>query len=148
MTPELDERLVKEFPLLYSDRHAPMTQTAMCWGFQCGDGWYKLIRKLSKKLEKLVEKEMRIEPVAGMEDILDEYLFPHASTVKEKFGTLRFYMTTSTDEMEAEIDKAIRESARTCEDCGRPGRNKSVGGWYRTQCVKCRNKWKKEMTDD
>ena len=35
MNEELDNKLVKAFPLLYGDRNAPMQSTAMCWGFSC-----------------------------------------------------------------------------------------------------------------
>lgn len=37
MSPELDKKLVAAFPLLYLDRNAPMTDTCMCWGFECDD---------------------------------------------------------------------------------------------------------------
>ena len=50
MREELDKKLVEKYPLLYRDRYAPMTETAMCWGFCCGDGWYNLIDILSALL--------------------------------------------------------------------------------------------------
>ena len=56
MKKELDEKLVKTFPLLYGDRSAPMQSTAMCWGFSCGDGWFDIIWDLSSKLEPLIQK--------------------------------------------------------------------------------------------
>lgn len=56
MKPELDEKLVKAFPLLYGDRHGSMQETAMCWGFSCGDGWFNIIWDLSSKLEPLIQK--------------------------------------------------------------------------------------------
>ena len=43
MRKELDEALCAKYPLIFRDRNAPMTQTAMCWGFSCGDGWYTII---------------------------------------------------------------------------------------------------------
>jgi hypothetical protein len=53
---ELDKKLVNNFPLLYSDRHASMQDTCMCWGFDCGDGWFDIIWDLSSKLEPLIQK--------------------------------------------------------------------------------------------
>ena len=38
MKKELDEALVAKYPKIFKYRHAPMTHTAMCWGFDCGDG--------------------------------------------------------------------------------------------------------------
>lgn len=43
MRKELDEALCAKYPEIFKDRNAPMTQTAMCWGFDCGDGWYNII---------------------------------------------------------------------------------------------------------
>jgi hypothetical protein len=52
MTPELDKKLCKRFPVLYQDRHSPMSQTCMCWGFDCGDGWFEIIWQLSLAIEE------------------------------------------------------------------------------------------------
>lgn len=46
MKKELDEQLCKKYPKIFRDRYAPMTQTAMSWGFDCGDGWYDIIDAL------------------------------------------------------------------------------------------------------
>ena len=56
MKEELDKKLVKAFPLLYGDRYGPMQSTAMCWGFECSDGWFDIIWDLSSKLEPLLQK--------------------------------------------------------------------------------------------
>ena len=74
------EEMMKEFPLLYRQRKLPMTETCMCWGIDCGAGWYEPIRRLSQSLEAInidVGKRwgFRIE----------------AEQVKQKYGTLRFY---------------------------------------------------------
>lgn len=122
MSPELDERLCKRFPLLYADRHADMSGTCMCWGFECGDGWYEIIERLSSKLEKAI--------AALPAEERGEY---RAVQVKEKYGTLRFYMTAETREMEKCIVDAERESAFTCEACGAAGKGRGMG-WLYTAC--------------
>jgi hypothetical protein len=133
MSPEKDDKLCKDFPLLYADRHRSMTETCMCWGFTCNDGWYDIIYRLSAKLESLIEA---CDPVEGEK--------PRAVQVKEKFGSLRFYMSFNTDEMSDLIREAEKESDITCEDCGKPGRlwGKS---WLRTNCQECESKIKKEL---
>lgn len=99
----------------------------MCWGFSCGDGWFQLIWDLSEKLEPMI---------AAIDGSDDER--PKASQVKEKFGTLRFYMTSSTDEMESAIGEAEARSAVTCEHCGRPGVLRSEDRyWVLTLCDLC-----------
>jgi hypothetical protein len=127
MTPELDEALVRDFPNLYRDRNASMQVTCMCWGFP-GDGWEPLIRELSEKLETMI----LALPEDGRHHV-------RASQVKEKFGTLRFYMSAETDEMSAAIREAERKSAVTCEICGQPGKSRE-GGWILTLCDKCQEK--------
>lgn len=56
MTKELDEQLCQKYPEIFRDRHAPMNQTAMCWGFACGDGWFALIDTLCASLMHSVKR--------------------------------------------------------------------------------------------
>ena len=58
---------------------------------------------------------------------------PLAVQVKEKYGTLRFYMHYSTEEMEDLINEAENVSAKTCETCGQSGVLRGPG-WYFTAC--------------
>ncbi len=125
MSPELDAALVRDFPLLYADRNTSMMQTAMCWGFECGDGWEPIIRKASKKIEKLIQAYLKAYPDNG-------YL-PRASQVKEKYGTLRFYLNSSTDAMEKICEQVERQSEDICEECGAKGKIRGRG-WYYTSC--------------
>lgn len=46
MGPELDAKLCEKYPKIFADRHADVHTTAMCWGFECGEGWYNIIDKL------------------------------------------------------------------------------------------------------
>jgi len=131
MNEELDEALMRDFPMLYAQRHLPMTETCMCWGFGCGDGWEPIIRTLSAQLEWLNTMGVcRVEAVQ----------------VKEKFGTLRFYEAVKEARQDlpagmvwALIETAEALSGQTCEDCGKFGRLRE-GGWLRTLCDECEAK--------
>lgn len=125
MRPELDEILCKYFPLLYTNRHASIMETCMAWGFECGDGWFQLIYNLSAKLEALIWKFAEDNPNS-------EYL-PCASQVKEKYGTLRFYMDFETKEMSDLISEAENLSGKVCDVCGGPGKRRG-DGWVSTRC--------------
>lgn len=64
--------------------------------------------------------------------------------VKEKFGCLSFYVGSASREAHDRIWAAEQESAKTCEECGAPGK---TGGesWLKTLCdshaaLKCRNR--------
>lgn len=61
---------------------------------------------------------------------------PCASQVKEKFGSMRFYMTSATEEMWSLIHKAEAEASNTCEACGEPGEERN-DGWVVTLCDSC-----------
>jgi hypothetical protein len=97
----------------------------MLWGFECGDGWFEIIKKLSKRLEDTSNK-------TGM-DI-------QAVQVKEKYGTLRQYIEGGDDDADKAIKEAEDESERTCEQCGKDGHVTERWGWYRTLCNECETK--------
>lgn len=121
------KKLYETFPDLYADRNKPMTQTCMCWGFECGDGWFDLIFKLSKAIEAEAEK-------SGLTKSSD--LWPRAEQVKEKYGTLRFYVANGSESIYNLIEQAEAISAHTCEDCGLPGTTKE-SSWVHTTCATC-----------
>lgn len=101
--------LIGRYPILYQGHKWPITQNLMAFGFECGDGWFKLIDQLSADITILDKKE-------GTTTI--------ATQVKEKYGGLRFYVQGGTDAIEDAIDKAEDESLKTCEWCGEPGCDK------------------------
>ena len=55
MRTELDKALCAKYPKIFVDRNAPMTHTAMCWGFECGDGWYHIIDTLCSKIQSKID---------------------------------------------------------------------------------------------
>ena len=124
MREELDKQLVEKYPLLYRNRYAPMTETAMCWGFSHGDGWYNIIDKLCDNIQSHIDWYNR-----------DGEKVPQlvAVQVKEKFGTLRFYTNPTTDYFRGLIAMAEAMSEVTCEVCGTPGKRRG-GGWIKTLC--------------
>jgi len=134
MREDLDKKLCETFPILYSGRKLPMTQTAMCWGFEHDDGWFDIIWDLSEKLESINNTKLK-----------DNNIKIVASQVKEKFGTLRFYVNGTTPDVSDEVYKLIDEaetaSEKTCERCGKEG--KLCGkGWVSTKCKECQTEEK------
>lgn len=55
MRTELDQELCEKYPLIFADRHKPMTETCMCWGFDCGDGWFDLLDKLCANIQHHID---------------------------------------------------------------------------------------------
>lgn len=117
MNNERREKIIKDHPKLFTHVNY----------FECQDGWLGIIEKLSDSLEPLIEDWIKKNP----EEAKDCY--PCCSQVKEKYGSLHFYMSTETDEMSRLITEAETESCLTCEICGNPGRIRGEF-WYSTTC--------------
>ena len=87
--------------------------------FPVGEGWRPLV-------EKLVQDIVAIDTTVCI------------SQIKEKFGTLRFYINGGNDAVYDLIDKAEQESGEICEECGTKEGVTTEGGWILTLCKKCR----------
>ena len=141
MSPEKDKYLCETYPKLFRDRHAPMTETAMCWGFDCDDGWFNIIDKLCANIQHHIDwrEEQRAREVKrGQNGESGMPRTPHVSQVvvtqvKEKFGTLRFYYTGGDEYISGLVSMAESMSGVTCETCGVPGTQRK-DGWIRTLC--------------
>lgn len=123
MKPELEEKLFNDFPLLFNPK-ADIRDSLMAFGFECGDGWYQLIRELSEKLYPLIQKYT----------VSEDDFHPTVLQVKEKYGTLRFYLSFGTQEMEELIDEYEEKSGNTCEVCGKPGSIDYKVFWLEAKC--------------
>jgi hypothetical protein len=55
MSPELEQKLFDKYPKLFVQRKLPMTQTAMCWGIETGDGWYTILDRLCNQIQHTVD---------------------------------------------------------------------------------------------
>lgn len=124
MKAEHDKLLCAKYPEIFRGRYDDMRTTGMCWGFDCGDGWYNIIdatcamimnREYNNKLNNVT-----MPPVV-------------ATQVKEKYGTLRFYYNGGDDYIDGVVAMAEAMSGVTCETCGAPGKLRD-GGWMRTLC--------------
>ena len=103
----LTENLYSVFPLLYRSRHKSMYESSMCWGFECGDGWYQLLYDLSQELSNYLSEH----PALDFE----------VAQVKSKFGVLHFHLNYRDVETEKMIELARQRASVTCELTGKPG---------------------------
>lgn len=55
MRKELDQELCEKYPLIFADRYKPMTETCMCWGFDCGEGWFSLLDTLCSNIQHHID---------------------------------------------------------------------------------------------
>jgi len=124
------ERLFKKYPDLFKHRD-DMMASLMCFGFECGDGWYDLINQLCGDISKWYNTNR-----GGIPD--DFYVVQ----VKEKFGSLRFYITAAPKEIHDMISVAEQKSYFICEKCGKEGKMfyRDELPWIMTLCDKCLDK--------
>jgi hypothetical protein len=128
MTPKLDKFLCKAYPKLFADRHKSMKETCMCWGFDCGDGWFWIIHNLCAAIQNRIDNAHPHPPQV----VVDQ--------VKEKYGTLRFYFHGGDDTVYGMVRFAEWLSGVTCEACGSTNPD-TIGSttkyWYKTCCADC-----------
>ena len=128
MKAELQEKLFTEHQILYQDKHKGPKVTLMCFGFDCGDGWFDILMGLSSKIEEYNRKNPE-SPVV-------------ATQVKSKFGELRFYIYGGDEHIYKLINAATRKSRKTCELCGSTSQvPQNKEGWIETLCPSCRTKY-------
>jgi hypothetical protein len=132
MKQEYDTYLCTTYPKMFVNRYKPMTETTMCWGFDCGNGWYHIIRALCSNIQHHIDWRNRKNELDPNQPIVPQVT---VDQVKEKFGTLRFYYTGGDDYIDGLVSMAESMSGVTCEECGNPG--STVGrGWLTTLCEK------------
>ena len=124
MKQELDKLLCERYPKMMVNREKSMMETCMCWGFECGDGWFNILDQLMGNIQHHIDWKNKKEEVV-VQVTLDQ--------VKEKFGTLRFYYTGGDDIIDGMVRMAESMSGVTCEECGNPGK-RIGGGWVTTLC--------------
>lgn len=153
MKKELDELLCNTYPAIFVDRRGDMTKTAMCWGFECSDGWYNILNCLCHAITEHIDNSIRSRDWTiqwnknvndpeyewtafvpreerPIPDIVEQVV---ATQVKEKFGSLRFYYNGGDDYIDGLVRMAELISEHTCEVCGDKG-ELSSSGWYKTLC--------------
>ena len=142
MRKELDDKLCAKYPKIFANRGGSKMETCMYWGFACGDGWYGLIDHLCSNLQWNTDKNNRD----------GKYPQVVAAQVKEKFGTLCFYVESASSEQHAVIRFAESLSAHVCEDCGTTKNMGRTSGWIRHLCRDCgeknRNPWKSNKENE
>lgn len=176
MKQELEQKLIKKYPKIFKQVNWDMTKTAMCWGFEHGDGWYNIIDKMCSIIQQDIDWKRRERAKALQYNrVLDRALKgddagliwyhsyrgkvsdytlnlvkqdiekakyrdvpkkPHqleAEQVKEKYGTLRFYVNAANDYQNGVIAMAEAMTVVTCETCGRLGSLRG-NSWVYTAC--------------
>lgn len=112
MNKEHTFKLVNNYPKIFSED----------FYFECDDGWYDIINRLCKDIQKEIS-------LSGCKQVA-------ATQVKEKYGILCFYHIGGNDKIQELILAASKKSTETCEISGNKGSLYNKHGWYKTLSVK------------
>ena len=143
MNIELDKLLCEKYPKMMVNRYKPMTETCMCWGFDCGDGWFNILDQLMNNIQHHIDWKQEQKEKFGRGEGCPQVTLDQ---VKEKFGTLRFYYTGGDATIDGMVRMAEAMTGVTCEACGKPGTTEGPG-WIRTLCEEHRNERNAKMQD-
>ena len=84
MKQELDKLLCEKYPKMMVNRNKDMKETCMCWGFECGDGWFNILDQLMGSIQHHIDwkekqrkwaidyNEMAAQAKAGNFDLFEE----------------------------------------------------------------------------
>ena len=103
MDSQKTNELYEKSPHLYRERTAPLESSKMAWGFQCEDGWYKIIYEMSKKINKT--------------SVEGEFAPAITEVSRNKDGTLYVETRNLTPPVADIITSATEQSRLTCEFC-------------------------------
>ena len=84
MKQELDKLLCEKYPKMMVNRNKNMQETCMCWGFDCGDGWFNILDQLMGSIQHHIDwkekqragaikyNDMAAQAKAGNFDLFEE----------------------------------------------------------------------------
>lgn len=137
MTPEKDKQLCEKYPKIFRDRNGDMQKTLMCFGFCHDDGWFDILDStcdlIQRRCDSVLKREGKDIQVIAIQ-------------VKEKFGSLRFYVSGGDDYTNGIIALAESLSSKICENCGNAAELRT-SGWWVTQCETCHKKYFENCSD-
>lgn len=114
MKQELEQQLIAKYPKLFGDVNKSPMETLMCFGCECGDGWYDILDNLCGYITHL-QKSRSYCILLKDENKRDEgfngwFRCPEVIFVqiKEKYGTLRVYWNFGEIENYDEIKSKLK----------------------------------------
>lgn len=116
MHKELEDTLIQKYPSLFQNRDKAPTESLMCFGCECGDGWFGILDNLFGYLTHLRESlatdlKIKTELTTAENGGYVEFRCPQIvlDQVKEKYGTLRVYWHFDLTEVDAVRSEALEE---------------------------------------
>lgn len=132
------EEIFKKYSKLFGKKRGDDARRwPIFYGFEHDDGWLCIVEELCEMIQFHTDRKRASDPKFPQPEILQ---------CKEKFGTLRFYISGGDDYINGLIAFAEKSSARTCERCGGIGKSQK-GAWIKVLCDPC-NKIRNDEIED
>ena len=109
------KQMEERFPKIFAEPYG---------GFACGEGWWPILEALCGQIQHHIDWKNKQGNVVHQVTV---------AQIKEKFGGLRFYYSGGDDAIDGMVRMAESWAARSCEECGAPGKSRE-GGWIKTLC--------------
>jgi hypothetical protein len=139
------QALYDKYPKLFRQKDLPASETCMCWGISCGEGWKDIIDNACQKLQKYADEKGIIiefaqvkEKFAGLR-LYTEIIYPDGHKLKEivvdivGVGSFKNEREAIWRDIHNITGEAEELSLKTCDVCGKPGKPRQ-GGWIVTRC--------------
>lgn len=104
---DFQRRLLKKHPHIFGES----------FYFECDEGWFSIIDELCRNITNYLSNNPTVEKVTALQ-------------VKEKFGSLRFYISGGDEQINEFIKDAEAKSIITCELTGGAGKMCIKDGFY------------------
>jgi len=147
MNNHLETYLYEKYPEFFVEKDWDIKNTCMCWGIQCGDGWFNLLDSTCMKVKDYLTSLQKSLQSFKFQSIKEKYGYldiMHSLTdCKEDSCTFSDYQRNAIDDI---IEGASSDSEYTCELCGST-RGARVAGfsYFQALCSYC---YHKEHKDD
>lgn len=127
MHQNLEDFIYMKYPFLFTkkERVEGKMYYPISIGIECNDGWFHIINNLCNSIYLYCE--------------LYKKPFPDVVQIKEKFGTLRFYINKGDDAIHQLISFAESMTETTCEICGNLGKLNLINRYVQILCEKHSN---------
>jgi len=129
MNSENTKKLWNKYPKIFAGKNKSINQSLIPFGFECGDGWYWLIDNLCNCIQSYIDSNSHLN-----------IMQVEATQVKEKYGTLNFYIVGGDQTIDGMIWLVEHQSGNICELCGSTENVTQSNGWISTRCEKCKEK--------
>jgi hypothetical protein len=106
MNQTLDKLLCARYPKIFANRHQDMTTTAMCWGFDCGDGWFNILDQLCAQIQHHIDwKTAQYERAARFNQALTKAIEGDKAELIEYFTYGEVADNRTFENVEFEIER-------------------------------------------